>query len=40
MKQEILGNERYKHIILKQIQRKMGIQEPYQPETLFQNFLF
>ncbi|MGD6801092.1 AAA family ATPase [Rossellomorea vietnamensis] len=32
--QEILGNERFKHIILKQIQRKLGIQEPYQPETL------
>ncbi|WP_421383863.1 UvrD-helicase domain-containing protein [Bacillus salacetis] len=32
--QEILGNERFKHIILKQLQRKMGIQEPYQPETL------
>jgi DNA helicase II / ATP-dependent DNA helicase PcrA len=34
VKQEILGNERFKHIILKQIQRKLGIQEPYQPETL------
>jgi DNA helicase II / ATP-dependent DNA helicase PcrA len=33
-KQEILGNERFKHIQLKQIQRKIGIQEPYQPETL------
>ncbi|WP_409253106.1 UvrD-helicase domain-containing protein [Bacillus sp. SCS-153A] len=32
--QEILGNERFKHILLKQIQRKIGIQEPYQPETL------
>ncbi|RIW32256.1 DNA helicase UvrD [Bacillus salacetis] len=33
-KQDILGNERFKHIQLKQIQRKLGIQEPYQPETL------
>ncbi|WP_456272127.1 UvrD-helicase domain-containing protein [Bacillus sp. AK031] len=32
--QEILGNERYKHIILKQLQRKLGIQDLYQPETL------
>ncbi|EDL65247.1 UvrD-helicase domain-containing protein [Bacillus sp. SG-1] len=32
--QEILGNERFKHIVLKQLQRKIGIQEPYQPETL------
>ncbi|MGF2614994.1 AAA family ATPase [Rossellomorea vietnamensis] len=32
--QEILGNDRFKHIILKQIQRKLGVQDPYQPETL------
>ncbi|MGM0847199.1 MAG: UvrD-helicase domain-containing protein [Bacillota bacterium] len=32
--QEIVGNERFKHIILKQLQRKLGIQDPYQPETL------
>jgi DNA helicase II / ATP-dependent DNA helicase PcrA len=32
--QEILGNERYKQIVLKQIQREMNIYDPYDSETL------
>lgn len=32
--QEVIGNERYKQILLKQIQRGMNIQNPYDAETL------
>ncbi len=32
--QEIIGNERYKQILLKQIQREMSIYDPYDAETL------
>ncbi|MGM0752054.1 MAG: UvrD-helicase domain-containing protein [Bacillota bacterium] len=32
--QEVIGNERYKQIILKQIQREMNIYDPYDAETL------
>ncbi|MCA1056031.1 UvrD-helicase domain-containing protein [Rossellomorea aquimaris] len=32
--QEIIGNERYKQIILKQLQREMNIHDPYDAETL------
>ncbi|WP_254871013.1 UvrD-helicase domain-containing protein [Bacillus sp. Marseille-Q1617] len=32
--QEIIGNERYKQIILKQLQREMNIYDPYDAETL------
>jgi DNA helicase II / ATP-dependent DNA helicase PcrA len=32
--QEIIGNERYKQIILKQIQRQMNINDPFDAETL------
>ncbi len=32
--QEIIGNERYKQIVLKQLQREMKIYDPYDAETL------
>jgi DNA helicase II / ATP-dependent DNA helicase PcrA len=32
--QEIIGNDRYKQIILKQLQREMNIYDPYDAETL------
>jgi DNA helicase II / ATP-dependent DNA helicase PcrA len=32
--QEIIGNERFKQIIIKQILREMGLHDVYQPETL------
>ncbi|EJL45873.1 DNA/RNA helicase, superfamily I [Brevibacillus sp. CF112] len=33
--QEILGETRHQHIVMKKILREMGLQDTYQPETLF-----
>lgn len=35
VQQDILGETRHQHIVMKKILREMGLQDTYQPETLF-----